>query len=172
MTFHNEMNIIINTTLTQALMREIREGQDMEGRKNIVVIGTVCEARRTTKTFKGKTGENLFYFSLKETEYSKEEDKQTCIEAFAESGKKFTPSWVSEIDKGFVNTKSKFDIPVRYNGTEYNSLEVLIDDSDNDFYPMGAKVKVSLTVKNGAIYPKAVIVIENGEPLDAFADFE
>lgn len=139
--------------------------------ENVVVTGTICECRRTSKTFKGKSNGEYFYLSLKNVEYKNSEDVEKIQEAFKDSGKKFTPNWVEEIDKGFVNVKTKFDLPVRYEGEEYKSLEDLETDNE-DFHPMGAVVKLSLAIKSGAIYPKAVLVVENGEPLDAFADFE
>lgn len=139
--------------------------------ENVVVTGTICECRRTSKTFKGKSNGEYFYLSLKNAEYKNNEDVEKIQEAFKDSGKKFTPNWVEEIDKGFVNVKTKFDLPVRYEGKEYKSLEDLETDNE-DFHPMGAVVKLSLAIKSGAIYPKAVLVVENGEPLDAFADFE
>lgn len=135
----------------------------------VTVTGTICECRRTSKTFKGKSNGEYFYLSLKDVEYSNEDDKAIIKDAFKESGKKFTPSWVEDIEKGFVNTKTKFDLPVRYNGTDYKSIEDLIADEE-DFEPMGASVKLGLNVKNGAIYPTAVIVLANGEAFDPFED--
>lgn len=140
-------------------------------KRNVIATGTICECRRTSKTFKGKTNGEYFYLSLKNVTYGSDEDIFTIKEAFAECGKKFTPNWVEEIEKGFVNTKTKFDLPVRFEGGEYNSIEDLMSDNE-EFYPMGATAKLSLAIKNGAVYPKALIILENGEPIDAFADFE
>lgn len=154
------------------MAKETKETKETKTEKRkVIVTGTICECRRTIKTFKGKQNGEYFYLSLKNVTYGSDEDIFTIKEAFAECGKKFTPNWIEEIEKGFVNTKTKFNLPVRFEGDEYNSLEDLMADNEN-FYPMGASAKLSLTIKNGAVYPKALIILENGEPIDAFADFE
>lgn len=136
----------------------------------VIVKGKVCEARRTAKTFKGKTGNERFYFSLKECEYESEDVKKKIKEAFKDSGSKFTPTWVKNIDDGFINLKTQFDLPVKYDNITYDSLEDCLDDGDINI--MGAIVKVSITIKKDAVYPKAVVIIENGEAYNPFNDFE
>ena len=81
--------------------------------------------------------------------------------AFADSPEKLTPKWYKE-----------------NNGTMYLSsdFEVRCVDSRNVSIPMsevyqGAEIKIALNVKDGAVYPHALMVITNGTPYDPFALF-
>ena len=37
---------------------------------------------------------------------------------------------------------------------------------------MGAEVKLSLNVKDGAVYPNSIIFLTEGKPFNAFAEFD
>ena len=79
---------------------------------------------------------------------------------------KFTPDWYSDTSKNTITLKTKYDIPVQYEGITH-SLDELIDDG----HILDAKVRISINIKENAIYPKAIIVDEMGDKYDPFADF-
>ena len=54
-------------------------------------------------------------------------------------------------------------------GKKYDSLEDAVDDG---LPYMGAKVRMALNVKQGAVYPKAIVFLTEGEPYNPFNDFE
>lgn len=65
------------------------------------------------------------------------------------------PKWEHDDNETVVNLKSVFDIPCR--GV----------DAFTDINPE-ATVKVKIKVKDGGIYPQAIVVKKNGKPIDAF----
>lgn len=88
--------------------------------------------------------------------------------AYENSGAKMTPKWVK--DRGeYINLSSKFDIPTRTVKNRDTSLEDLMAESST---LIGSEVGVSLVVKEGAVYPKAIKIFEDGEEVNPFADFE
>lgn len=134
----------------------------------VIITGELIKARRESKEFKGRKQPEKFHLSLANVILT-EEQKAMIKEAFANAGDNFTPTWVKEMN-GYVNLGTTYDIPVKHvDGYVDNSLEKAIE---NGFAFMHAKVKVSLSVKEGAIYPKAMVVLEEGESYNAFADFD
>lgn len=135
----------------------------------MVVKGKLIKARRQVKTFKGKEQEEKLYLTLSDVTLTKEQQEE-LKEAFKEAGKKFTPSWIDNFE-GYVNVSTKFEIPTKgYDGKKYDSLEDYIADEMPNFY--NAIVRLSLNVKDGAVYPKAIIFDTEGEEFDPFIDFE
>ena len=137
--------------------------------KTIILKGDLIKCNRTRKEFKGKETAEKLYITLASVEF--DADKKAIIEeAFKESGKKFTPSWVTEFE-GYVNLSTKYEIPFKdtVNNVTGDSIENYISDG---FNWLGAKVSVSINVKDGALYPKAMIIHEEGKEFNPFADFE
>ena len=137
----------------------------------MVVSGKLINAKREIKEFNGKKNEKaLFYITLAEVDLT-EEQIDELNKAFADSGKKFTPNWVLDF-KGYVNLKTQFDLPARLMFTEpiqEGSLEDLIADG---LKWVGAPVKVSIITKDGALYPKAIQVLGEGEAFNPFSEFD
>lgn len=135
---------------------------------NMVVKGKLIKARRMVKEFKGQKSDEKLYITLAEVKLTDEQMK-TLKDAFKESGKKFTPSWITDFE-GFVNVATKFELPAKsYGGQKYDSLEDLIADEPNYYQ---ADVRLSLNVKDGAIYPKAIVFDGEGKEFDPFADMD
>ena len=86
------------------------------------------------------------------------------ITAFNESGAKLTPAWFKD-KNGYMNLASLYDIPVRNSRGREITFEEFVDDET----AIGSKIKLSVVQRDGAIYPKAFIVLEDGEPRDPFA---
>lgn len=88
-------------------------------------------------------------------------------ETYKDSGKKMTPKWVSESEEdgsAYVNLTSGYTIPVKDSQRRNaNSLDEMY---------VGARVKVSINLRKGAIYPKAFLILENGEEYNPFEDLE
>ena len=134
----------------------------------MVVEGKLIKARRQAKIFKGKEQEEKLYITLSDVTLTKEQQEE-LEEAFKEAGKKFTPSWIDNFE-GYVNVSTKFEIPTKgYDGKKYDSLEDYIVDEMPNFY--NANVRLSLNVKDGAVYPKAIIFDTEGDYFDPFIDF-
>lgn len=86
------------------------------------------------------------------------------ITAFNESGARLTPSWFKDKD-GYMNLASRYNIPVKDSrGREITFAEFVETET-----AIGSKIKLSVTQRDGAIYPKAFVVLEDGEPRDPFA---
>lgn len=97
-------------------------------------------------------------FSENEEIYSK------LASAYENTHEKFVPRWFKE-KEGYINLKSNFDIPVLTTNDEETTLVDLIDESST---LIGSKVNISLTLADGAIYPNAIKIIEEGEVKNPF----
>lgn len=87
----------------------------------------------------------------------------TLITAYDNAPAKLTPSWFKDAE-GYINLNSKFDIPVKdKDGTILTFEEWVLTDTNN------AIVKAKIRQKEGSVYPVALVVLEEGEPVDSFA---
>lgn len=87
----------------------------------------------------------------------------TLITAYDNAPAKLTPSWFKDAE-GYINLNSKFDIPVKdKDGTILTFEEWVLTDTNN------AIVKAKIRQKEGSVYPVALVVLEEGEPVDNFA---
>lgn len=135
----------------------------------MVIKGKLITCKRQVKEFNGKTQKEMLYITLAEVDLSKDK-LQELTETFTEAGKKFTPDWVKNF-KGYVNLKTEFDLPCRdLEGKEHDSIEDWI--TDEKFPWMGAEVKISIKLKEGAVYPNSLIFISEGQPYDPFSEFD
>lgn len=85
------------------------------------------------------------------------------ITAFEGSGPKLTPTWYKNRD-GYMNLASVFDIPVL---TDTNK-QIDFDEWITEYNTIGAIVNVKAIQKDGAIYPVAIQVLEDGEEINPF----
>ena len=135
----------------------------------MVIKGKLITCKREVKEFKGKVSKEKLYVTLADVKLSKE--KMTEIQdAFKDAGKNFTPAWVKKFE-GYVNLATEFELPCKdIAGNEYASVEDFIK---NEKFPyMGAKVKASINVKDGAVYPNSLIFLSEGKPYNPFAEFD
>lgn len=138
--------------------------------KKIIVKGKLIKCVRKAKTFKGVTGKEKLYLTIAEVELS-DEQKEALKECYKDSGTKFTPEWVKNFE-GYVNVSTVYDLPYsdQVNNKQGESLEDYIADDFDKW--CGASVGLSLNLKEGAVYPKALMIYEEGKEFDPFADFE
>lgn len=133
----------------------------------MIVKGKLITCKREVKEFKGKKGDEALYITLAEVELSKDQRDQ-LRDTFAEAGAKFTPEWVKNFE-GYVNVKTQYELPCRdLDGNDHKSIEDFI----KDFAWMGAEVALSLNLKEGAVYPNALIFKGEGKPFNPFAEFD
>lgn len=89
----------------------------------------------------------------------------TDIWAYDECGSKYTPSWLKDAE-GYMNLKSVFDIPVK----DTRGRKISFDDWLESETTRGAIVVVKIRQKEGAIYPMAIKILQDGENVDPFED--
>lgn len=100
----------------------------------------------------------LSLFSEDEEIYSK------LASAYENTYEKFIPRWFKE-KNGYINLKSNFDIPVLDTNNNETTLVDLINESPT---LIGSKVNISIVIVDGAIYPNAIKIIEEGEVKNPF----
>ena len=135
----------------------------------MTIKGKLISCKREAKEFdkKRRTEEKLF-ITLAESDLS-EDHLMELKEAFKDAGNKFTPDWIKDY-KGYVNLSTKFDLPFRdIEGNEYASIE---EEMKNNLKWMGADVRISIKLKDAAIYPSALIFDSEGKAVNAFAEFD
>ena len=135
----------------------------------MVIKGKLITCKRESKEFKGKVSKEKLYVTLAEVKLSKEKMSE-IQDAFKDAGKNFTPAWVKKFE-GYVNLATEFELPCKdLEGNEHESVEEYIKESK--FPYLGAEVKASLNVKDGAVYPNSIIFLTEGKPYNPFAEFD
>lgn len=135
----------------------------------MVIRGKLITCKRQVKEFKGKDVKEQLYVTLAEADLPKKK-LDALKEIFKDSGPKFTPDWVKKFE-GYVNLKTEFSLPCRdLEGNEHESIEDFIRETKFPF--MGADVKVSINLKEGAVYPSALIFLSEGKPFNPFSEFD
>lgn len=134
----------------------------------MVIDGKLIQCKREVKSFDKAKSEEKLWISLAEVDLSSAQQKE-LLEAFKDSGKKFTPDWIQDF-KGYANLSTKFALPVKdLDGNIHDSIEEFISEG---FGWMGATVSLAINVKEGAVYPQAMIVLKEGERPNPFAEFD
>lgn len=135
----------------------------------MVIKGKLITCKRQVKEFKGKETKEKLYVTLAEVKLNDSKTKE-LQEAFKDAGKNFTPAWVKKFE-GYVNLATEYDLPCRdLDGKDHDSIEEFI--KAENFPYMGAEVKCSLNVKEGAVYPNAIVFLSEGTPYNPFGEFD
>ena len=75
---------------------------------------------------------------------------------------RFTPKWARGEHVTECNLKTRFECPVEMDGCEYTMSDIYGGDD--------CKANIKVIVKDGAVYPIAIKVIENGSYENPFDD--
>lgn len=133
----------------------------------MIVKGKLITCKREVKEFKGKKGDEALYITLADVKLSNGQMEE-IRNAFADAGAKFTPDWVKNFN-GYVNVKTQYPLPCRdLAEVDHDSIETFI----KGFAWMGADVQLSLNIKEGAVYPNALIFKSSGKAFNPFAEFD
>ena len=123
---------------------------------NIIVEGTIVSARFGSTKFDDN---NKYRIAIESDSIDYE-----SIHAYDNVGSKLTPTWYKD-KTGYINLSSIYDIPVMHVAGKKIDFEDWLSD---DYNALGSKVKVSIKQKEGALYPIAIKVLEEGEERDPF----
>ena len=125
--------------------------------ENVIVEGVIVSARYGSTKFDDR---NKYRFSIKSDNIPYDE-----IVAYEGVGRKMTPAWFINQD-GYINLASIYSIPV----LNSEGIKTETDAWFNTDNVIGSKVRVSIRQKEGAVYPVAIKVLEDGEERDPFKD--
>ena len=125
---------------------------------NIIVEGTIVCARFGSTKFDDN---NKYRIAIESDSIDYD-----SIHAYDNVGSKLTPTWFKD-KTGYINLSSIYDIPIQDVSGKRIDFEEWIDSEENH-NALGSKVKVSIKQKEGALYPIAIKVIEEGEERDPF----
>lgn len=128
--------------------------------KDVIVKGVLTSARIGTTKFDDKEKNRL---SIKSDNLPYEE----LDEAYKGSGSRLTPKWLKD-RTGFINLSSKFDIPVK----DLNGRKITFEELCEKSTVCGSEVLCSIVIKEGCVYPQALMVVKEGEERDPFAAFD
>lgn len=132
----------------------------MAEQKTAIVTGTVVKATHGASRYDDKV---KFRLSIKLSD----PDLTEFEPVYAETPKKLQPKWFKE-ETGYISLNSIYDIPTM----DPAGKEVMLSDiMASDFTLIGSEVGVAVVLKDGAVYPKSIKIISEGEPSDPFADF-
>lgn len=85
------------------------------------------------------------------------------ITAYKDAGNKMTPAWYKD-KTGYINLASIYNIPV----CDFKGVIMTFEEFCNNERAIGSKVRMSITQKEGSVYPKAMKILEYGEERDPF----
>ena len=125
--------------------------------KELMIQGMIVSARYGANKFDNT---NKYRIALK-TDNIPYDD----IHAFDNSGSKLTPSWFKD-QNGYINLNSIYEVPIKDSKGKVIDFETWL----NGYDVLGSIVVVKIKQKDGAVYPIAIKVIEDGEDRDPFAD--
>ena len=132
----------------------------MAEQKTAIITGTVVKATHGASRYDDKVKYRL---SIKLSD----PDLSVFDGVYADTPKKLQPKWYKD-DTGYISLNSNFDIPTM----DPSGKEVMLSDiMATDFTLIGSEVGVAVVLKDGAVYPKSIRIISEGEPTDPFADF-
>lgn len=137
--------------------KEMEQEVKKELLKKLIVKGVVVSARYGATKFDDN---NKYRVAIKSDSIKYDE-----IHAYDNVGTKLTPSWFKNRD-GYINLSSIYSIPVM----DARGKEIDFDDWLAEYNVLGSLVKVSIKQKDGAIYPEAIKVLEDGEERNPFGD--
>lgn len=144
----------------------------------MIVKGKLITCKREVKEFEKRSTEEKLWLTLAEVVLS-DEQKKELEEAFKDAGKKFTPDWIKNFN-GYVNVSTQFDLAYCFGKTLAGELGDTYAAEGPDvlslikegFPYMGAEAKLSLALKDGAVYPNSIKFITKGNAFNPFAEFE
>ena len=139
------------------MKKEMEQEMKKELMKKLIVEGVVVSARYGANKFDDT---NKYRIALKCDDLNYDE-----IHAYDNVGTKLTPSWFKNRD-GYINFSSIYSIPVM----DASGKRISFDDWLENYNVLGSIVKVAFKQKDGAVYPEAIKVLEDGEERDPFAD--
>jgi hypothetical protein len=85
------------------------------------------------------------------------------ITAYDGVGAKLTPAWFKD-KNSYINLASIYNVPV----LDPKGLVLTFEEFCNNEKAIGSKVRLSIVQREGAVYPKAMKVLEWGEERDPF----
>lgn len=144
----------------------------------MLIRGKLITCKKEVKEFEKRQTEEKLWITLAEATLD-EEQKAELNEAFKDAGKKFTPEWIKNFT-GYVNTSTQFDLAYRLGKNIPAELKAKFPEEGanvlqliKDGFPyMGAEVKLSLKVQEGAVYPNAIKFLTEGNAFNPFAEFD
>lgn len=89
-------------------------------------------------------------------------------EAYAKKDEAFRPDWYKKKGK-YINLASSYDVPTKTSDGIKTKISELIKDCNT---LIGSKISLKVNLKEGAVYPYAMIIREPGDAKDPFLDFE
>lgn len=125
--------------------------------ETIVVKGIVKKAYTGKTKFSEDVKNRITIFS--------EDFPYTDITAYDDQPDKLTPGWFKD-QEGYCNLASGFDVDVMAS----NGKKITFEEWVNNYDTHNAEVTVKIRQKDGAIYPVAIKVYKDGEPVDNFDD--
>lgn len=141
--------------------------------KKVIVKGIL------TSCYYGKSkldkDNNKFRLSIKVEQSEVEKLRNKAVELKTYETTRLVPKWFTDDIETieYLNFKSIYDLPLKHEN-ETTTLEDVLSDNDNylNCRLVGSECRISVTLKEGAIYPNAIMIDKAGEVKNPFSDFE
>lgn len=143
----------------------------------MVVKGKLITCKREVKNFGKRETEEKLWITLADAELDNDQKAELAI-AFKDAGKNFTPAWVKKFE-GYINVSTQYDLPYLLGKKLAASHSDFDEQGDSiialikaGFPYLGADVKLSLNVKEGAVYPLSIKILSEGKPFNPYSEFD
>ena len=143
----------------------------------MVVKGKLITCKREVKNFGKRETEEKLWITLADAELTKEQQAELEA-AFKDAGKSFTPAWVKKFE-GYINVSTQYDLPYILGKALKEAYPDVEEKGDSilkliqgGFPYLGADVKLSLNVKEGAVYPLSIKILSEGKPFNPYSEFD
>lgn len=140
-------------------MKKTTQIQETQKATNSIILcdGTVKKAYRGKTKFDDTVKNRVTIYN--------DQIQYELITAYDNTPAKLTPGWFRDAE-GYLTANSTFDIPVLTKDKNEITFEEWVDN-----YPThNAVIRLKIRQKDGAIYPIAIKVLTDGEPVDHFSD--
>lgn len=137
-----------------------------ETQKTVFNVRGVLTRMRYEIPYRSKSNDKRWNISVKVNGgISEDTRKKILVATGLTDDSAFTPKFLKEEGCEYINAHTRFEIPVALYANGRKIPLAMADVFE------GANVELSLVCKEGAIYPRAMMVYKNGTPFDPFADF-
>lgn len=147
------------TKATQATTNAIYKPDD----NKLVVTGTLTAFRFASSKFSGD--EEHYQVSVKTSDFTPDLIKAIKDRYFSETKDKYLPSFIKDAEKDgckdplYINLKSKYEFGtfLEGEGNKRYTFDEVIELGDG-LAPLHSEVKLSMRLKDGAVYPLALLI--------------
>lgn len=142
--------------------KNTKTGEKNEGYGQVTIYGIITNAIYGNTKFDKN---DAYRISLKPVDGEMDKLREATKEAYKNVSAGFLPKWYQDAKAEYINTKSNYDITLRYKDDRGSDVTTSLSDILADKGSInGSKAAIVFNIKEGAIYPLAIKIFELAVP--------